>query len=65
MSARVARKADPAHPVRRPDSIPADQAPARFAANVVEAQEIASPKGGAAVHWLLITDQSIETAEDC
>lgn len=82
LSARVAKKADPAHPVRRartttlkirattvelrrPDSVPADQAPARFTANVVEALEISPPKGEAPVRWLLITDQPIETADDC
>jgi len=81
LSARPSRKASPGHPVRRardgrlklrsmttelrrPNHV-TSEAPDRFTAHVVEVLEIDPPDGGEPVNWLLVTDQPIETAEDC
>lgn len=81
LSARPGRKASPGHPVRRardgrlklramttelrrPNHVSSEAAD-RFTAHVIEVLEIEPPDGGEPVNWLLVTDQPIESAEDC
>ena len=51
--------------LRRPDHLPAADAPTRITVNVVEVCEVAVPKGEEPVRWLLVTDQPIETDAAC
>lgn len=51
--------------LRRPNHVPAEQAPARLEVHVVEVLEISPPHGEEPVRWLLVTDQPIDTAEAC
>lgn len=49
--------------LRRPDSVPAQSAPARIQVNAVEVKELHPPAGEAPVYWLLLTSRPVDTLE--
>lgn len=51
--------------LRRPDRVRATHAPATQAVHVVEVLEVDPPRGEEPIRWVLVTDQPIETVEQC